>query len=192
MFFRVLGLTGGGPVHPAPQGKPRSFLPSLVTESSIVLCKIAPSIENTYEIRLAIFFAVEGKKTFELRIPPGAVVAPDLAALIAQYGGRISHQDYSDFTVTFTHFDKNKKERHGWVLGDRTSWESFHTTLNSSWLRAELKPGASLSGQLLLRFKQELSGEAIGLRNIDGEIVQEALQRLIRECESKGGYIRVQ
>jgi len=179
-------------VHSAQQQTPRGVLPSHVTDNSIVLCKSAPSIENTYEIRLTIFFAVKAKKTFELRVPPSAVVAPDLAALIAQQGGRISQQDCSDFTVTFTHFDKNKKERDSWVLGDRSAWDSFCASLHSPWLRAELKPGTSFSGQALLRFKQELSGEAIRLRNIDDESVQQALQRLIQECESEGGYVRVQ
>ena len=77
-------------MHSAQQQTPRGVLPSHVTDNSIVLCKSAPSIENTYEIRLTIFFAVKAKKTFELRVPPSAVVAPDLAALIAQQGGRIS------------------------------------------------------------------------------------------------------
>jgi hypothetical protein len=192
LFFCTLLVIGGNSVHSAQQQTPRGILPSYVTDSSIVLCKSAASIENTYEIRLTIFFAVKRKKTFELRVPPGAVVAPDLATLIAQQGGRISRQDCSDFTVTFTHFDKNKKERDSWVLGDRSAWDSFRASLHSSWLRAELKPGTSFSGQPLLRFKQELSGEAIRLRNIDHESVQQALQRLIQECESEGGYIRVQ
>ena len=178
-------------MHSAQQQPPRGVLPSHVTDNCIVLCKSAPSIENTYEIRLTIFVAVKEKKTFELRVPPSAVVAPDLAALIAQQGGQISQQDCSDFTVTFTHFDKSKKKRDSWVLGDRSAWDSFRASLHSP-LRAELKPGTSFSGQALLRFKQELSGEAIRLRNIDDESVQQALQRLIQECESEGGYVRVQ
>jgi hypothetical protein len=192
LFFCTLLVIGGNSVRSAQQQTPRGVLPSYVTDDSIVLCKSAPSIENTYEIRLTIFFAVKGKKTFELRVPPNAVVAPDLAALIAQQGGRISQQDCSDFTVTFTHFDKNKKERDSWVLGDRSAWDSFRASLHSPWLRAELKPGTSFSSHALLRFKQELSGEAIRLRNIDDESVQQALQRLIQECESEGGYVRVQ
>jgi hypothetical protein len=188
----MLLLVGGNSVHSAQQQTPRGVLPSYVTDKSVVLCKSALSIENTYEIRLTLFFAVKGKKTFELRVPLGAVVAPDLAALIARQGGRISRQDCSDFTVTFTHFDKNKKEKDSWVLGDRPAWDSLRASLHSPWLRAELKPGTSFSGQTLLRFKQELSGEAIRLRNIDHESVQQALQRLIQECESEGGYIRVQ
>ena len=192
LFFFTLLVIGGNSVHSAQQQSPRGVLPSYVTNDAIVLCKSATSIENTYEIRLTIFFAVQGKKAFELRVPPGAVVAPDLAALIAQQAGRISQQDCSDFTVTFTHFDKNKKERDSWVLGDRSAWDSFRASLQSSWLRGELKPGASISGEPLLRFKQELSREAIRQRNIDNESIQLALQRLIQECETEGGYIRVQ
>jgi hypothetical protein len=131
MFFCALLVTGGNPVHSAQQQPPRGVLPLHVTDNSIVLCKSAPSIENTYEIRLTIFFAVKEKKTFELRVPPSAVVAPDLAALIAQQGGQISQQDCSDFTVTFTHFDKSKKERDSWVLGDRSAWDSFRASLHS-------------------------------------------------------------
>jgi hypothetical protein len=183
---------GGKAVHSAQQQTPRGVQPSYVTDKSIVLCKSSLSIQNTYEIRLSLFFAVNGKKTFELRVPPNAVVERDVAALIAQHGGRVSHQDCSDFTVTFTHFDKNKKERDSWVLGDRVAWGSFRASLSSSWLRTELKPGASLSGQSLLRFKQELSQEAISHRNIDDESIQKALQRLIQECESEGGYLLVQ
>lgn len=179
-------------MHSAQPERPRGVVPSYVTDKSIILCKSAPSIENTYEIRLTIFFAVNGKKSFELRVPPNAVVAQDLAALILQQGGQISRQNCSDFTVTFTHFDKSKKEKDSWVLGDRAAWENFRTSLHSSWLRTELKPGVSFTGQPLLRLKQELSGEVIRLQNIDGENLQHALQRLVQECESDGGYILVQ
>ncbi|MBI5753289.1 MAG: hypothetical protein HZA59_14275 [Hydrogenophilales bacterium] len=179
-------------MHSAQQQTLRGVQPSYVTDKSIILCKSSPSIENTYEIRLSLYFAVKEKKTFELRVPPKAVVAPTLSALIAEQGGRVSQRDCSEFTVTFTHFDKNKKEKDSWVLGDRAAWDSFHSSLRSTWLRAELKPGASFSSHPLQRFKQELIHEAIPFRNIDDESIQQALQRLIQECESDGGYILVQ
>jgi hypothetical protein len=141
---------------------------------------------------LIILIAVRAQKVFELRVPPNAVVAPDLAALVSQNGGRITQQECNDFTVAFTHFDKNNEEKDSWVLGNRAAWEGFRASLHSPWLQTELKPGTSFSGPMLLRFKQELSGEAIRLRNIDDEDIELALQKLIQECESEGGYIRVQ
>jgi hypothetical protein len=138
------------------------------------------------------FFAAEGKKTFELRVPPGAVIDPDLVSLIKRQSGRISHQSCSEFTVSFSHFSLDGRERDSWVLGNRSAWNNFRSSLKSSWLREELKPGASISEQAILQLKKELSGEVIRQQNIDDESVQQALQRLVQECESQGGHIRVQ
>lgn len=179
-------------MHSSTQQTPRGVQPSYVTDDSIVLCKSAPSIENTYEIRVTIFFAVKDKKIFDLRIPEGARVDPSLAGLIKQQGGRISHKSCSDFTVSFSHFSKSGEEGDSWVLGDRLAWDSFRLSLKSSWLRDELQPGVTLSGQSLHRLMQELSGEDIRQRNIDDENIQQALYRLAQECDAQGGYIRVQ
>lgn len=191
-LFGILLATGEKSVHSTPQQTPRGVLPSYVTNNSIVLCKSASSISNTYEIRLSIFFAVNGKKQFELRVPPGAVVDPDLANLIKQQGGRISEQSCPEFTVSLTHFAQDGKEKDSWVLGDRAAWDTFRSSLKSAWLIEELKPGASISGQAIRRLRQELTGEVIRQQNIDNENVQQALQRLVQECESQGGHIRVQ
>jgi hypothetical protein len=192
LLVSTLLVIGGNSVHSAPQQTPRGVQPSYVTNNSIVLCKSASSIANTYEIRLTIFFAVKDKKAFELRVPAGAAVDPDLVSLIKQQGGRISEQSCPEFTVSFTHFAQDGTEKDSWVLGDRAAWDTFRSSLKSAWLREELKPGASVSGQALRRLKQELSGEAIRQRNIDDENIQQALQRLVQECESQGGNIRVQ
>lgn len=192
LLFIILLVVGGNSVHAAPQQTPRGVQPSYVTDNSIVLCKSASSIANTYEIRLTIFFAAKGKKTFELRVPAGAAVDPSLASLIKQQGGRVSEQSCPEFTVSFTHFAQDGKEKDSWVLGDRSAWDTFRSSLKSFWLREELKPGASVSGQALRRLKEELAGELIRQRNIDDESIQEALQRLVQECEAQGGHIRVQ
>ena len=192
LLVSAMFVIGGNSVHSAPQQIPRGVQPSYVTDKSIVLCKSASSIANTYEIRLTIFFAAKNKKTFELRVPPSASVDQGLVILIKQQGGRILEQNCTDFTVSVTHFSKDGKERDSWVLGDRAAWDTFRSSLQSPWLRAELKPGTSVSGNALGRLKRELSVEAIHQRNIDDESIQQALQRLIQECESQGGHILVQ
>jgi hypothetical protein len=163
IFLLALLLTGGNMASAQPQ-TPRGVQPTYVTDTTFVLCKKSPAIKNTYEIRLVLYFAVKGKKNFELRVPANASVDDQLSALITQQGGKILKQDCSDFTVSVTHFDKDGKERDSWVVGDKQAWGSFIQALHSPWLKSELKPNASFSQQSLLRLEQELSKERLRYR----------------------------
>jgi hypothetical protein len=191
IILLALLLTGGNMASAQPK-TPRGVQPTYVSDTTIVLCKKSPVIKNTYEIRLVLFFAVNGKKNFELRVPINANVDGQLSALITQQGGKILKQDCSDFTVSVTHFDKDGKERDSWVVGDNHAWGSLIQSLHSPWLKSELKPNASFSRESLLRLEQELSKERISLKNIDNENIQEAMQRIVQECKVEGGYVLVQ
>jgi hypothetical protein len=191
IILLALLLTGENMATAQPQ-TPRGVQPTYVTDTTIVLCKKSPAIKNIYEIRLVLYFAVKGKKNFELRVPANASVDGQLSVLITQQGGKILKQDCSDFTVSVTHFDKDGKERDSWVVGDNQAWDSLIQSLHSPWLKSELKPNASFSQESLLHLEQELSKERISLKNIDNENIQEAMQRIIQECKVEGGYVLVQ
>ena len=186
-------LVGGNVTAQSTQTQiPRGVQPTYVTDTTIVLCKKSSSIQNTYEIRLALFFAANDHKHFELRVPMNAKVDPKLSTLLSQHGGSIRNCDSKDFTISVTHFDKDGKERDSWVLGDNDAWNLLLQSLRSPWLKSEMKPGAIFSNSSLLRLEQELLQESLQLKNIDHENVQVALQRNVQDCISEGGYIVLQ
>lgn len=170
----------------------RGVLPTYVTDTTVGLCKRTLAVQNTYEIRLAIYFAVKDNKRFELRVPEGASADSKLAELISQQGGKIISGDCTDFTISITHFDQSGKERDSWVVGDDKAWNSLLASIHSSWIKSELKPGAVISSQSLLRLETELSNESIQQENIDNENIKDALLRTIQECKTEGGYVLVQ
>lgn len=170
----------------------RGVQPTYETDTKVVLCKSSPSIRNTYEIRLVIYFAVKSQKAFELWVPADAVIEPSITTLISKVGGSIRKQECRDFSISVTHFDSSEIEKDSWVLGDRDQWIRFKDALHSPWLKSSLKVGASFSSDLLKRLDEELSKEQVSLKNIDDENIQIALSRLIQECRSQGGSIVIQ
>jgi hypothetical protein len=94
----------------------RGVLPTHVGDREIVLCKTPPHLENTYEIRGALFLAVQAGKTFRLAVPVGASVDGGLAELVAKWGGEIQRRTCPSFTVGVAYFDGSGKERDSWVL----------------------------------------------------------------------------
>ncbi|WP_265214557.1 hypothetical protein [Herbaspirillum lusitanum] len=177
---------------PPQSQNPRGILPTYVTSQEIVLCKVSPIVQNTYEIRLALFFAIEGKKTFKLVTPPNTDIENELLQSIVKFGGKVEYHDCKSFSVSVSHFDQNGLEKDSWVLGDEIAWASLLSSCSSAWIKAELKPGAKFGGESLLRFEQEISLEHIQHKNIDNEDLKLALQRIIRECKTHGGYVLIQ
>jgi hypothetical protein len=175
-----------------PERKPRSVLPIYVTDSDLALCKASTSIRNAYEIRLALFFAVDSKKRFVLNVPIGAQVAPDLRLHIAQHGGIVQEVAIADYSVYIGHFLSSGEEGDGWVIGDAAAHASLGSSLKSHWLRQRLEPGSTVTGTELQQFSAEMQNEVIALNNIDGENIKVALASLVQAAETHGGYLFVQ
>jgi hypothetical protein len=171
---------------------PRGIQLTHVTKDEVILCKAGSFIRNTYEIRLALFFAAKDKLHFVLRIPPNAKLEDSLKALIEAHGGVIEKKVSKDYSVDIGHAAWDGKESDSWVLGDNKQFESLQRSLKSTWLRKELQIGATFSGKNLLPLLKELQKESIILKNVDGENVQEALIQLIHLCEKEGGLIYIQ
>src|SRR5437879_578820 len=103
--------------------KPRGVLPTYVTDKALTLCKLASRVENTYEARLALYFAVESKRQFVLRVTHGAYIAPDLRSKIEENGGRIEESTITDYSVFIGQQSATGSDAGGWVFGDNDAWE---------------------------------------------------------------------
>ena len=172
--------------------RPRAVLPTYVTDSDVVLCKSSPKIRNAYEIRLALFFAVNNGKRFILNVPTDADVEPGLRSHIAQHGGVVQEGEFSDYTVYVGHALPSGDEGDGWVLGDATVLASLIGSLKSQWLKAKFLPGTAIAGTELHEFVAEMQGEVITLSNIDDENIKVALAGLFESAMTQGGNIFVQ
>jgi hypothetical protein len=171
---------------------PRGVLPTYVTKEELVLCKSAPSIRNTYEIRLALYFAVKDKRRFVLRAPKNAQIEPSLKTVIAQNGGVVDDKKCEDYTVHISHFGPDGKETDGWVLGDKTQFLKLKASIQDSWLRDQLTAGATISGENVAKLGNSLQKETITQKNIDKENIGQALTNLVQICKQQGGFILIQ
>jgi hypothetical protein len=175
-----------------PARRPRAVLPTDVTDSDVVLCKSSLKIRNAYEIRLALFFAVNSGKRFVLNVPTGAEVEPGLRSHIAHHGGIVQEGESSDYSVYVGHALPSGGEGDGWVLGDAAVLASLIGSLKSPWLKRKLLPGTALAGTELHEFAAEMQGEVITISNIDGENIKVALAALFKSAMTHGGNIFVQ
>ena len=175
-----------------PERRPRGVLPTYVTDSVVVLCKSSAKIRNAYEIRLGLFFAVNGGKRFVLIVPIGAEVETALRSHIARHGGVVQEVVLTDYSVYIGHQLASGEEGDGWVLGDAAAHASLLRSLKSSWLKEKLVPGATLVSAELNECLSELQDEVIPFNNLDDENVKAALAGLLKAAITNGGCVFVQ
>jgi hypothetical protein len=172
--------------------KVRGILPSHVTETQVVLCKAAPTIRNAYEIRLALFMAVQSGRAFVMAVSPAAQVEQSLEAHIRQHGGDVVRADIREYSVYVGVVNREGQEGDGWVAGDSHLWASVLATVRSPWLRERLQVGATVATGELTQFQQLLGGEVIRARNVDDEDIHQALLRLSSGAIQVGGSVFIQ
>lgn len=174
------------------RGTPRGVLPTHVTDDAIFLCKSCQAVRNAYEIRLVLFMASQYGKPFVLCVSPGAEVGRDLREHLAKHGGSVQERKIDIYSVYIGHQNAQGSEGDGWVFGDSDAWRPFVASLKSQWLKQNLAPGVSFTGDGLSRLQQELEPESISQLNIDKENVKEALLALIVAARAKGGEVFIQ
>jgi hypothetical protein len=157
-----------------------------------VLCKAAPVIRNAYEIRLAMFMAVQSGRAFVLAVSPGAQVEEALEAHLRQHGGTVARAAIQDHSVYVGATDRAGKEGDGWVAGDGRHWAAVLAGLRSPWLQDRLSVGGGIATADLPRFREALEKERISASNVDDEDIRQALLRLAAEAMQAGGAVFVQ
>jgi hypothetical protein len=172
--------------------KARGVLPTYVTDREVFLCKIAPRLINAYEVRLALFMAVQRKLTFVLAVTPACEVAPDLLGHLARYGGTCRRGKIEEFSVYFGATDGSGAEVDGWVLGGREAWEVFRASLASERLQEAFVPGAWIRGSELQEVLSELRRERSAGCNVDDEPLIEAIVALAQTAARTGGALFAQ
>ncbi len=170
---------------------PRGVLPTYLTDRELVLCKAAPTVHNTYEIRLALFMALDSGRKFELIVAPTAVVDAALAQHIAKFGGAITRGLTPVHSVYVVAVDANGAELEGWVAGDNEAWLPVLRSIRSEWLRSRLSVGATVLRDELEAFKKSVSAEKLHAKNIDEEDLRSALLLLVDKAAASGGYLLV-
>jgi hypothetical protein len=170
------------------KGEPRGVLPTYVTDDLFVLCKSAPEIRDAYEIRLALFFAVDSNRKFMLAVPHNSVVDPQLEAHIGEFGGRIARDDIRDYSVYFGAIGADGAELDGWVLGDNDRWNE----LLRSFPCDQLKIGANFFGPQLDALAKQVSTLSIEGMNVDNEPLVPAILHLITLAQSESGMLYIQ
>jgi hypothetical protein len=171
---------------PPSEGLARGVLLTHITDDSAVLCKAAPSIRNTYEIRLGLFMAKSNHRRFILAVLPETKVDASIVTLLQEHGGEIRRGTLDDYCVYVgtAHADGSEG---GWTLGAAAAFFAFVSSLQSVWLRKRLRVGAEIRGEDLLEFGNELWQESVTATNIDGENIKEALLELmVHAIKSEG------
>jgi hypothetical protein len=177
---------------PVPAPKARAVQPSYVTGDSFVLSKSCTSVRNTYEVRLALYFAVQGSRRFVLEVPHGAEVDAGLRVKISENNGLVRETVIANYSVYIGHEKENGEEGDGWVLGDKDAWLEFRASLSTSWLQQRLVVGALFSRSDLPTLQTELAALSVTQTNIDGENTKAALLQLLSSAVAQGGQIYVQ
>jgi hypothetical protein len=172
--------------------KPRGVLPTYVTDHEVVLCKSAPIVRNTYEIRLALFMALDTERKFVLSVRPEAEVDHSLAAHITRFGGQVVRGKLSVYSIYFGAFDAIGEELDGWVACDNEAWNPFVAGVRSDWLRQRLAPGIQVPTADLGAFQLAIQSENTAATNIDDEPLCDALVLLARQAAKVNGSILVQ
>ena len=170
----------------------RGVLPTYVTDTKVILCKAAPKIRNAYEIRLALYMAVQSERQFVLTVSPTATVEKALEAHIRQHNGDLIRTAIDSHSVYVGSVDRDGEEGDGWVAGNNQFWANILGGVGSTWLRDKLSVGGLISLGELPRFRSALGAEVIRGCNIDEEEIQQALIRLAVESVQSGGSVFVQ
>ncbi len=180
------------PSQPQEQRKPRGFLPTYVTGERVILSKAAARLRDSYEIRLAQYFAVSKGLRLTLAVRPSAQMEPSLAAYLRQQGTEITEAQMDDYSVYFGHTKGDGQEGDGWVLGNSAALTALTQSTRSLWLRDRLRIGATFGGDTLHELERTVLKENSRVLNVDGENVRDALMSLIAAAKRDGGTLFVQ
>ena len=172
--------------------QPRGILPTYVTQDHLLLAKASPTVRNTYEIRLAIYFAMQRDSAFTLMVPPHAELDANLEAYLAERGGEILREEVEEFSVTFGAEDADGEELDTWVLGDQSRWWQFLCSLKSSWLKQRLCLGIEIAGNDLDTLAAQIGEEDIEGTNADGEPLKPAILTLVATAQASNGRVVLQ
>jgi len=178
-------------VKQVPQ-QPRGMLPTYVTSESIVLCKGSSTVRNTYEIRLALFMAVQQRLKFILAIRSGVQVESGLREHLQRHGGRVQEGAIDEYSISLGHTTRTGEEGDCWVLGDSEAHRRLLLAIDSEWLRERLDLNSIIVAEQSPQFEAALRSETFEATNLDGENVGNALAALCRELKSLGGFLFVQ
>jgi hypothetical protein len=173
-------------------GKPRGIILTCVTDDRVVLAKASPTVRNNYEIRLALYFALQRNSTFTLVVLPNAVVAADLETYLAKWGGEVRQEAVGDFTVSFGAEDANGEELDAWVLGDLPRWQEFLLSLTSAWLLEHVRLGNEFVAHDLETLATEIDAAKIEGTNADGESLKSAILNLVAAARKGRGRVVLQ
>lgn len=158
----------------------------------MVLCKASRLVRNSYEIRLALFMALQERLQFVLAIRPGTEVEPDLQGHLELQGGHIRESACDEYSVCFSHRYADGTEGACWVLGDQIANRQFLSSLTAQWLRDRLALNSTISATESTDLEKTLRNETIDATNIDGENLRDALSALCRDLRTQGGFVFVQ
>jgi hypothetical protein len=170
----------------------RGVLPTYVTERAVILCKVAPIVRDTYEVRLCLFMAIEQGLPFVLSVRHGAKVDAGLEEVLRQHGGLVVPNAGKDFTVSTGVATSDGKARTCWVLGHDDALRSLHGLVKSPWFTKAFTPGATFAGDDLNRLQMTLRGCDFQMKNVDEEDVRRALLELAVSASRCGGVLFVQ
>jgi hypothetical protein len=172
---------------------PRGIVPTYVTDDRLVLCKAAPTVQNTYEIGLALYLAAQSHRRFVLATRSEAAIERSLEAHVLKHGGSIAHEPHlRDYSVYLGAAARNGQELEGWVLGDNERLASALATCRSPWLAEQLRVGASFVGPQLNVLRREVAAAELAGTNVDDEPLRAAILELIRRADEAAGMVYVQ
>jgi hypothetical protein len=172
--------------------EPRGIIPTYVTDGRLVLAKASPTVRSTYEIRLALYFALKRNSIFTLLVLPNAVIDANLEAHLAKFGGEVRREAVNHFSVSYGAVDPNGEELDTWVLGDQTRWQELSRSLTSSWLIKHLQFGNEFTGDELDTLATEIGEAPITGTNVDGEPLKVAILNLIAAAQKCKGRLVLQ
>ena len=172
--------------------KPRGCLPTYVTKERVILSKAANRLRNTYEIRLAQYFAVSKGLKLMLAVRPSSQLEPALAAYLREQDVAITEAQMDDYSVYFGHAKGDGQEGDGWVLGNSAALMALTQSTRSLWLRDRLRIGATFGSDTLQELESALLKENSRVLNVDGENVRDALMSLIAAAKRDGGSLFIQ
>jgi len=173
-------------------GIPRGITFTEVNEVAYILNKNAPTIISSYEIKLALYFAVRDNKQFQLVVNEGSEIEEGIQATIIQNGGVIKYATLTDYTVFFGHVLPDGSEGDGWVLGDRVQWERFKKSQSSARISSYLNAGQRVTQTECMELSKNGSVTNVTSNNIDNENLSQAIKELIKSCSASGGFLFVQ
>lgn len=165
---------------------------SNTNESAYTLNKNSSPIITSYELKLAIYFAVRDGKKFQLKIPEKAQVDDNLEKLIAKNGGVIINTEINNYTAYIGHMLPDGSEGDGWVLGDETAWKKLTNSQSKIPEVNYLSLGQRISQNECSEILSKNNNIKTQMLNIDQENIGVALKSLFQSCATQGGYLFIQ